>query len=187
MRKLLMILALAISMPAMASSTALNTDGLTAEQMSQLAAKANEMRKQPTNVSAEIRKEAEAWGELGANMGRAMVGAAREVGVAANEFSQTSLGKVVVVLVAYTLVGQEALGIVFGTLTLVVGTLLAIWVAMTQRWYSRQYEVRPVLWGMFNRRIVTAVQVDDDARTTKVIAAAAILVLSWLVGLNTIF
>ncbi len=93
MKKILMILAVALACVT-ASAQTIDTSGLSKQQMMELATKAAEM-KSPSNMSAEVRREAAAWGELGANMGKAVVGAAREVGVAANDFAQTPLGVVV--------------------------------------------------------------------------------------------
>ena len=185
MKKFLMIAAMAFASLAATAQT-VDTSGLTQQQIQELAAKAAEM-KQPTNISAAVRQEAEAWGELGANMGKAVVGAAREVGVAANEFAQTPLGKVVVFLTIYKIAGNDLLGVLFGSITLLVGTILAIWVAKTKAFYTREYEVKPVLWGLWNRKVITKVTIDNDWASAKMLGAAAILVLTWVIGLNTIF
>lgn len=185
MKKFLMIAAMAFA-SLTATAQTVDTSGLTQQQIQELAAKAAEM-KQPTNISAAVRQEAEAWGELGANMGKAVVGAAREVGVAANEFAQTPLGKVVVFLTIYKIAGNDLLGVVFGSITLLVGTILAIWVAKTKAFYTRECESKQVLWGMFNRNIITKVTVDDKVAFAKMFGAAVLLILTWLIGLNTIF
>lgn len=166
----------------------IDTSKLSKAQVAELAAQAEKMASpDPQTVSASVRKEAEAWGELGANMGKAMVGAAREVGVASNEFAQTSLGKVVVGIVAYKVVGKDLLGVVFGSLILVVGYSLAIWMLTTRRWSDVQYEYEPVLWGMYKRQRVVKCHSDSDVIASKVLGGGALILMTTLVGLKTIF
>lgn len=187
-KTLLAILALSIASTAFAAKqSTVDVSKLTPEQISQINKQVSEMSSDPTTISANVRKEAEAWGDLGANMGKALVGAAREVGVAANEFGQTSLGKVVVGIVTYKIVGRDILGVIVGSLILVFGYSLAIWIFVTHRWSSVTYEYEPVLWGMFNRQRVVKSSMTDDVAITKTIAAGILLLLTTLVGLNTIF
>lgn len=192
MKKILAILALSIASSTFAGVASQNgayvdVSKLTSEQVAQINKQVADMQSQPTNISANVRKEAEAWSELGANMGKAMVGAAREVGVAANEFGQTSLGKVVVGIVTYKVVGRDILGVIFGSVILVFGYGLALWLFITKRWSDVQYEYEPVLWGMYKRQRVIKSHTDNDVVTTKVLAGGVLLLLTTVVGLNTIF
>ena len=188
MKKLFAMVLMMVSFTAMATqSTSVDLSKLTPEQRAAITQQVNEMGGSPTNISATVRKEAEAWGELGANMGKAMVGAAKEVGVAANEFSQTSLGKIVVFMVAYKIVGQDALGVIFGTLVLVFGYSLALWVFTTKRWSDVTYEYEPVLWGAFKKARITKIETSTDVVTGKIITGCGLLALTTVVGLNTIF
>ena len=68
----------------------------------------------PTNISETVRNEAAAWGQLGTNIGYALIGAAREVGMAANEFASTDLGKIVAFVVVYKVIGESLVGVGFG-------------------------------------------------------------------------
>ena len=188
MKKIIAMLALVASFNAVAAnSTSVDLSKLSPEQQAQITKQVEEMTKDPANISASVRKEAEAWGELGANMGKAMVGAAREVGVAANEFGQTSLGKIVVAIVTYKVVGQEILGVIFGSLILVFGYSLAIWVFTTRRWSKVKYEYEPVMWGMFKRARLVSCETDDGTVTGKFLVGSGLLILTSVVGLNTIF
>ena len=188
MNKILAVLALFVSSTVFAATqTTVDVSKLTAEQKAQINKQVAELANEPTNISANVRKEAEAWSELGANMGKAMVGAAREVGVAANEFGQTSLGKVVVGIVTYKVVGRDILGVIFGSVILVFGYGLALWLFITKRWSDVQYEYEPVLWGMYKRQRVIKSHTDNDVVTTKVLAGGVLLLLTTVVGLNTIF
>lgn len=193
MKKVIAILALCVATSAFAGVASQNgayidTSKLSKAQIAELAAKAEEMgATTPVNVSATVRQEAEAWGTLGANMGKAMVGAAREVGVASNEFANTSLGKVVVGIVAYKVVGKDILGVIFGSMILVIGYSLAIWMMTTRRWSDVTYEYEPVLWGMYKRQRVVKSHTDSDVVTSKVLGGGVLILLTTLVGLKTIF
>lgn len=189
MKKILVALSLFLSLNAFAASqnTSIDLSKLTAEQRQAITQQVNDLSAQPTNISATVRKEAEAWGELGANMGKAMVGAAREVGVAANEFSQTSLGKVVVFMVGYKIVGRDMLGVLFGVLILMFGYSLAIWIFTTKRWSTVKYEYDPVLWGMYKKARIVEIHTVSDTVTGKLLAGCGVLVMTTVVGLNTIF
>jgi hypothetical protein len=189
MKKIFVILALMASVNVFAATqnTSIDLSKLTPEQRSQISQQVSELASQPTNVSATVRKEAEAWGELGSNMGKAMVGAAKEVGVAANEFSQTPLGQVVVFMAAYKIVGHDMLGVVFGSLVLLFGWSLALWIFTTKRWSDVKYEYEPVLWGLYKKARIVEIRTDSDTVTGKILSGIGILVVSTLVGLNTIF
>ena len=188
MKKFLTLLLMSLSMSAFAAqSTVVDISKLSPEARQAVMQQVNDLEKSPSNISAAVRKEAEAWGDLGANMGKAMVGAAKEVGVAANEFSQTSLGKVVVFLAAYKIVGQDVLGVVFGGLILILGYSLALWIFTTKRWSTVKYEYEPVLWGMYKKARIVEIKTDSDTVTGKLIAGCMILALSTVVGLATIF
>jgi hypothetical protein len=191
MKSLIASILFAVSLSAIAASPpSIDTSKLTAEQVEQLKKQADNMVKEannPANISASVRKEAEAWGDLGANMGKAMVGAAKEVGVAANEFSQTNLGKIVVFLAAYKIIGQDVLGVVFGSLILVFGYSLAVWVLTTRRWSKVKYDYEPIMWGMVKKARIISCETDDDTVTAKVLMGGILLIITTLIGLNTIF
>lgn len=47
------------------------------------------------------------WAEVGANIGKGLVGAARELGSAANDFAKTDVGKLTVVIIVWKMMGKE--------------------------------------------------------------------------------
>jgi uncharacterized membrane protein (Fun14 family) len=165
----------------------ISTEGLTPEQVKALNEQVSKLKAQPENISATVRQEAEAWGELGANMGRAMVSAAREVGVAANEFSQTTLGKITVAIIVYKIVGQDILQIMSGiTLLMICLTLAAVaWRAKIGA-TNIEYEHIPYLKGMWVRRRVVRVTYSDEARVVKTIFSIAMILIGLVFGFNLI-
>ncbi len=135
------------------------------------------------DISKGTREEVEAWGLLGAGAGKALVAAAKELGMAGNEFAHTGLGKIVIAIIAVKLVGKSFVGISFG-----IGIMIVFY-----RWGYRimrpvesvEYALTPVLWGAFSRkRIVkqTMAKVSSDQQVlgalmiaiTTVAAAVAI-------------
>lgn len=188
MKKLLAILALSFAVTSVAANNStVDVSKLTPEQVAQINQQVSAMTKEPVNVSATVRKEAEAWGELGANMGKAMVGAAREVGVASNEFAKTDLGKIIVFIVAYKVIGQDILSIAFGSLVLFFGWGIAIWALKTKAFADIKYEYVPVFKGMFNRKRITSIVHDENSKVLRILLGGASLFLSSVVGLNLIF
>lgn len=183
------LIAVAIAMlvaSPLAIASGVETKGLTAEQVRELNAQAAKMRSNE-NVSSVVRKEAAAWAEMGQNLGVAMVSAARELGVAANEFSQTSLGKVVTVMVVYKLVGQDMLGLVVGGSMLIFGLGLSFYICVSNAFADVKYEYKPVLFGLYNKKVVASVNYSSDASITKGLSAIGSAFVGLVIGLNCIF
>lgn len=168
-------------------STSIDVSNLSSEQIEQINKQISEMKPESSNVSAKVRKEAEAWGDLGTNMGKAMVSAAREVGIASNEFASTNLGKIVVAVITYKIVGKDILGIAVGSLILLLGYSLAIWCLTTRRWSEVKYENVPVLWGLFTRAKIVSSTTAEDIVVGKLIGGGGLIILTSVVGLSTIF
>lgn len=191
MKRLYVALTLAVMalMPSLSQAQTLDTSKLTPEQVRQLQAQVEKMQGQPSNISASVRKEAEAWGELGSNMGKAMVSAAREIGVASNEFASTPLGKIVVAIVAYKIVGQDILGLVMGAVTFVFGYSIALFFLLTRRWNDNvKYEVYPVLKGLFHRRrLVDGGETTEGIYIIKFAGAAVVGIATTVLWYNMIF
>ena len=139
-----------LSMTAMfASAQTIDTSKLTKEQVAQLQAQAAEMQSTPGQTAVIVRQEAEAWADLGGKVGMAMVSAAKEVGMAANEFASTDLGAVVTAIVVYKIVGTEIMSLFGGFVILLVGIPLSLWMLMKKStWaYDVEYEYQKYLGG----------------------------------------
>lgn len=88
-----------------AQATTLDVSKLAPEQVRELKATADKLQSErPTAVV--VRQEAEAWAELGTNLAKATVAAAKELGVASSEFAVTDLGKVVTIVAVYKFLGR---------------------------------------------------------------------------------
>jgi hypothetical protein len=190
MKKLLLILALMFSTAVYAgSATSVDVSGLSEEQIAELkktVIDAKLHKESPVNISAAVRQEAGAWGDMGANMGKAMVGAAKEMGVAANDFSQTSLGKVTVAIVVYKIIGRDILKMISGFLVLLGGSVLTTYLLRTKSFGDATYENKPALFGLYNRRYLLTYETNNDQTALKMIALVVVIGGSLLVGLNCI-
>lgn len=196
MKKMLLIVAMVICsvfvLPTAQAATAndiksVDISKLSQEQKSQILSQVAELEKSPVNISESVRKEASAWGEMGTNMGKAVVSAAKEVGVAANEFSQTSLGKVVVTLAVYKIAGKDIMGVLFGSLILVVFLGISLYLILKKKYTKVEYQYNPVFWGAFNRKVVKECETDDDIFWAHLVGAGISAVIGLVVGLNCIF
>ena len=177
------VAALVLSMTCFTASAVQNTadlTNLTPAQAAEIQKQIAEMEKNPTNVSQNVRKEAEAWGELGANMGKAMIGAAKEFGVAANDFAGTGLGKITVAIVAYKIIGQDLLQIFAGILVLVFGNIISMY-CMTHLAWKKTYEVKPILGGLINKRYLIERTEHSSSGEIKFFSMVGLLV-TWGVG-----
>lgn len=184
MKRLLVVLAMLVPMTVLAQG--LDLKGLTKEQVAELAATAAKM-KGPEGISATARKEVGAWADLGTNIGTALVSAAREVGVAANEFSATSLGRIVTVLIVWKIAGRDLLGVGIGSVILIFGLVGVTWILSTKQFGETKYEYKPVLWGLYNKKVVTEYSISNDNMGGKMVSAGGLLLITLVVGLNCIF
>lgn len=191
MKKILITLALALAATSAFAADTLKTEGLTDKQKAEVALHIENLKNSetsPANVSETVRKEASAWGELGSNMGKAMVGAAKELGVAANEFSQTNLGKITVGVVVYKLIGRDIVNFMVGMLTFIAGSLMVLYLIFTHVFASSvKYEFKPMLWGLYNKRSVVEIKHSEEGMVTRAVCVAATVGLTLIVSLNCFF
>ena len=150
-------------------------------QVTQVAAKTAD----PVNLSETVRNEASKWGDLGKNVGTSLVAAAKEVGQGVNEFSQTPVGKVTTAIIVYKVIGHDVIHLVVGLLTLVVGTLVALYV-FRRMGVEMTYENIPRLNGLWISRKIKSRSVDGDYYVGGIVVPLIILALTWTVGLNTL-
>lgn len=161
----------------------INTENLSSQQINQLAEVAANMRKDPAKISEKVRDEVQAWTDLGQNIGRATVGAAKEVGMAANEFAQTPLGIITTSIVVYKMIGEDILSLIFGSLLILFGSTLGIYAS--RQGYKRTYEYKPIIFGMFNYKMIKSETIVQRELEIQYICYA-LIAFSWLVGLKII-
>lgn len=120
-------------------------------------------------------------------MGKAIVGGAKEIGMAANDFAVTPLGKVTVGIVAYKLVGRDIIKFVIGFLILIFGIGIGVKLIFTST-FAAKTEYQPRLWGLYHKRVVLErTQFSDDTHTGYIIIGSIGCLISLVIGLATIF
>lgn len=85
------------------------------------------------NLSASTRAEVEAWTQLGSNIGAALVGTAKQLGVATAEFAETPLGKIAVAIIVFKLLGKAVLGLLLAFSIGLLSWAVAQWILQSVR------------------------------------------------------
>ncbi len=168
----------------------IDTSKLTAEQKEQLGKMV--LQDSPkTDGELDMLEKAARFGQI---IGSGIGAAARELGIAVNEFSQTTPGRVAMLILVWKYMGDAILGVMVGIPVLVLG----MWVGWKmvhrgrQRNYTREYVYVPVLWGLFNRRKLAkevynrnseSSESDDWMQTIGYLC----MIMSVVVGLNIVF
>lgn len=123
MKKLFVVLALLFSMPAWAIDSrdvgAAGFDKLSATDQAKIVAQVEGMARQANSVDTP--EKVEAWVNVGTNIGKGLVGAARELGVAANEFAATPLGMLTMALIVWHFLGGMVVHVIGGFTIWIVG------------------------------------------------------------------
>jgi hypothetical protein len=138
----------------------IDVSNLSPEQIQQVKSLRDTFQNKPTAV--QVREEAAEWAKIGANLGNAMVGAAKELGVAAADFARTPLGMIVIFILVLKLIGGPIIGIVLGLLLIYLGHRYNRYV-QNHVLRSPVYEIRPILWGLCNRQYI--VKFNESSRS----------------------
>lgn len=156
MKNTIAILSLFAAMSA--SAAIVDVSDLSANQQAQIVKQIEDLKQgEEKNISKTARQELTAWGELGSNMGRATVAAAKEVGMAAGEFAETPIGKITTAIIVYKIVGKDVLKLFVGVFLLfVLSPLLLFYFLKNHQFYTNKYEYLPVLFGLWNRRMLVS-------------------------------
>ena len=189
MKKLLLILAVFAAAHANASSTpTADLSKLTPAQQAEVLANIEKMAKpeeKAKNISETARHETEKWAELGGNMGKAAVGAAKEIGMAANEFIATPLGKVTMGVVIYKVIGKDIIKFIVGGAILVFFFSMAVYLVRSKKYTgSVEYEYKPAFFGLRQKQVVKSGVIDSDWAVGYMVAALACVIMGMVVGLS---
>jgi hypothetical protein len=95
------------------------------------------------------------WGQIGQAVGVGVISAAKELGVAANEFAKTDLGKITVAILIYKYMGKELIDQTSRVFNTVIRMCVLVFGIMTAWFFYRKavytktvvYTPRPILWG----------------------------------------
>ena len=192
------VLILSTSFPVMAAAVnvsakdikSIDVSSLTDEQKTQLMSQAVQLQKeQPAldaaNMSETVRTEASKWADLGSNVGKAAVSAAKELGVAANDFVQTPLGKITMGIVIFKVIGSSLIHLIVGLIVLLTGLSIAIYLILKKKYHSVEYENATNGWG--TKKTIKAFTVDEDLTETHFIGACVSAAIGVVIGCWIIF
>ena len=190
MNKLFLIVGLLVSTLAFADvDRNLDVSRLTQEQRAAIQLQITQMAEKKadqTSLAVSVREEASKWADLGKNVGTALVASAKEVGQGVNEFSQTPVGQVTTAIIVYKVIGRDVLKVIFGTLTLIIGTMVAVYIFRNFGKTNYVYENIPRLNGLFVSRKLKTFSRDSDYAVGGVFLGLGVLILAWIVGINII-
>jgi hypothetical protein len=170
--------------------TAVSLEGLTADQIKAVQTQIDQAKRQ---AKPELTAMDTAV-ELGRIIGSGLVATARELGIAANDFAKSDLGKVVMYILVWKYLGQDILGIAIGIPVVIAGIAIGLRLIRSASWEVtvKEYVFTPVLWGLFTRKRTAKderTKRDELSDTDKFQLAAGyfVIAVSFVVGMNTIF
>lgn len=124
MKKYLIALALMFSVNAASAAVEINTSGLTESQKAQLVQQAEQMKKA---TPLETFEKVDKWVDTGERIGKMMGGAAKEVGIAVNDFVKTPVGQMTAFLIIWNYMGSMLVHVVGGFTILFITFGLLTW------------------------------------------------------------
>lgn len=165
------------------------------EQKTQVIAMLDDMNKQAAaknpkapNTSEVVREEAAKWGELGTNMGRAAVGAAKEIGMAANEFVSTPLGKVTMGIVIYKVIGKDIIKFIMGFSILVFFFTTGHYFLRMKRYSGTvEYATVPTFFKLRTKQVVVKGQTNEQWAAAYTAMGIISILLGCAIGFGVMF
>lgn len=119
-----LLLILSLQIPAFAATA--NVNGLTDEQAAELELMGERMKSNTVESIPNAEKLSQ-YAELGEQIAKAIGAAAKECGVAVNEFVETPVGKLTTFIIVYKLIGRDMMHYVCG-----VGFFFVVWFALSR-------------------------------------------------------
>lgn len=188
MFKIMRVIAIAVAVMAVAPVTSfaadgrVYTEGLTTQQELEVKMQVEKLKQENRTsspsvpvVSAETLDKASKYTEIGAAVAKGLAGAAKELGVAVNEFAQTPVGKMTMFLVVWNFFGNMFVHLAAGSAFFLV--MIPIWFYM----YRRYVALDSVTWtpvtpdSKRNIKTVTYKDPGGDKVAGMVIVLAAII------------
>ena len=131
MRSFIAVLMFVFALPVFAQLNAANVnqagfDHLTEEQKAHVVQQVAAMAAQQ-NSPQSVAEKANEWAEVGTALGQGLVAAARELGIAVNEFSTTTVGKIATAMLLWHYMGNDVVRLVAGFMIALVGFAYLRW------------------------------------------------------------
>lgn len=195
MKKVILAIMLCVSLSAFAasasglSSSSVDSAGFSklsetekAEILKQVADKAS-----TKNVfggsTAPADEKVEKWVRIGSNIGQGLAGAAKEVGVAVNDFAKTPVGQLTMVLIVWHMIGAQLIHLFGGIMIWIIGFVMIRYV------FNRSYPTK-ITYSTEKKNIFGNAVIEKVERASAISDAAGWLFSCFLVlavGLVAIF
>lgn len=189
MKKFFVAILMMFSISAWAGNTsdAVNSAGFSklseaekAEVIKMVADKASQKDVMPTMTEDKVEK----WVKIGSNIGQGLAGAAKEVGVAVNDFATTPVGQLTMMLIVWHMIGAQLIHVFGGIMIWIVG--IAIIRHMVARAYPSKITYSKEVKNFFGNYVIEKsepIAIDDGNAAGWLFAYGVVLVA----GLIAIF
>lgn len=158
---------------------------LTSEQKAKLQLEAAQMENAESTTTVSTAKQ---WVDIGTAIGSGLASTAKELGVAANDFANTPVGKISMLLIVWHFFGSEAVHILFGAFWLLI--MLPTWLWVYRRtWFITTITTYESGKGPDGKKKVVEKSTvsDSDVGDGTQFALWAFLVIGLAVGVISIF
>lgn len=190
MKKLFAIALMLFSAASFAGNTsdAVNSAGFSklseaekAEVIKMVADKASQKDVLPTMTEDKVEK----WVKIGSNIGQGLAGAAKEVGVAVNDFANTPVGQLTMMLIVWHMIGAQLIHVFGGIMIWIVG--IAIIRHMVARAYPSKITYSKEVKNIFGNYVVEKSEpiAIDDGNAAGWLFAYGIVLIAGLIAIFT--
>ena len=163
MKKFFVVILMMVSISAWAGNTsdAVNSAGFSklteAEKAEVIKIVADKASSKDSSVPVALTEDrVEKWVKIGSNIGQGLAGAAKEVGVAVNDFSQTPVGQLTMLLIVWHMIGAQLIHVFGGIMIWIVG--IAIIRHMVARAYPSKITYSKEVKNIFGNYVIEKVE-----------------------------
>jgi hypothetical protein len=152
-----------------------------AEVIKMVADKASQKDVMPTMTEDKVEK----WVKIGSNIGQGLAGAAKEVGVAVNDFATTPVGQLTMMLIVWHMIGAQLIHVFGGIMIWIVG--IAIIRHMVARAYPSKITYSKEVKNIFGNYVVEKSEpiAIDDSNAAGWLFAYGIVLVAGLIAIFT--
>lgn len=190
MKKFFVAILMMVSVSAWAGNTsdAVNSAGFSklseaekAEVIKMVADKASQKDVIPSMTKDKVEK----WVKIGSNIGQGLAGAAKEVGVAVNDFATTPVGQLTMMLIVWHMIGAQLIHVFGGIMIWIVG--IAIIRHMVARAYPSKITYSKEVKNFFGNYVVEKSEpiAIDDSNAAGWLFAYGIVLVAGLIAIFT--
>ena len=152
------IVAFIWSIPALAQNT-IDTSNLPRKQQAEVALLAAQLAVGKTDAASTRESNVKAsnsladWANVGSSIGQAFGSAAKEVGIAINDFANSPVGRVAMALIVWHFIGGALIHFIGGLFVIIIGLSFILW--LVKRTYPTTYQYDTSKTNIFGNYPVT--------------------------------